>query len=193
MTSTYEYYKNYAINYYLRYYPSIKKLENKLLDKTKGDIEIVSKIIWSFSESVIKEKEVIEAKIAFYISRNKKLSYIRNKLIEKLFKKEDIEEILSSKFDLENTLLSKDLLFRKVENYKNKWKSRKYIYMNLFDRKEDIELINQVLYEVFWDNSEDDNLKQEFEKLLSKWIEKQKIIEKLLRKGFSYDDIKKLF
>ena len=61
----------------------------------------------------------------------------------------------------------------------------------MIERPEDREMIEKIIDDIFYDG-EDENLKKEFEKLQHKGVEKQKIIQKLLQKGFQYNSIKKL-
>ncbi len=188
ISMSFESFRNYALNYYLRYYPSIKKFREKLYNKSWGDEKLVTEVIDSI-ESIIVEKQVIESKIRLYISRNKNLNYIKSKLFEKWFEKEMYEEILNNNYNLDETLLDREYIKRKVFDYKEKWKSKKYIFGQLFWRREDKDLIESVLDEVYWEEKEIDAVIIEYEKL--KWkCEWKKIIEKLLRKGFRYEDVK---
>ncbi len=188
---SFEYLRNYALNYYLRYYPSIKKFKEKLLKKSWWDGKTVDEIIKSM-ENIIVEKLVIESKIRLYIARNKNLSYIKSKLFEKGFEKEEYEKILENNYNLDETLLDVDYIKRKILDYKNKWKSRNYIFQKLFERKQDKDLILQVLDEIYQDEDELENIKEEYKKLEWKY-EKNKIIQKLLVKGFTYGNIKKIY
>jgi len=194
---SYESLRNYALNYYLRYYPSIKKFREKLLKKSLWDEKIVNEILKSM-ENVIVEKLVIESKIRLYIARNKNLAYIKSKLFEKGFEKEELQKILQNNYNLDETLLDADYLKRKILDYKNKWKSRNYIFQRLFERKQDKDLINQILDQNYTKEDELENIKKEYENLTSNHTksfsgtEKNKIIEKLIRKGFNYSEIKKV-
>lgn len=194
---SFESFRNYALNYYLRYYPSQKKLKEKLLKKSWEDEKLVSEVIDSM-ENIIVEKQVIESKIRLYIARNKNLSYIKSKLFEKWFEKNEYEEILKSNYNLDETLLDKEYLKRKIIDYKDKWKSKKYIFWQLYERNEDKELIIEALDEIYQDESELENIKLEYNKIINLnpelvlGFKKNKIIEKLLRKGFKYDDIKNI-
>ncbi len=193
----FEYLRNYALNYYLRYYPSIKKFREKLLKKSWWDEKIVKEIIDSM-ENIIVEKLVIESKIRVYITRNKNLSYIKSKLFEKWFEKEEYEKILENNYNLDETLLDADYIKRKILDYKNKWKSRNYIFQKLFERKQDKDLINESLDQIYTKEDELENIKKEYQNLTSNHTksfsgtEKNKIIEKLIRKGFNYGEIKKV-
>lgn len=141
---------DYAIWYYLKYYPSPRKLTQKLVEK--------------FGEK----------------SENwQKYGWITN---------EEIDYILTEK--LRNIIQEDEVIQSKIRTFKNKWKSKLYIKQKLFERGEDKELIEKYLMEAFseW---EMEQLQREYDKL--KWkYENQKIFEKLYRKGFSYDDIKRV-
>lgn len=187
---TFEFLRNYALNYYLRYYPSTKKLKEKLLKKSNHDEKLVLDVIKSMN-NIIVEKQVIESKIRLYLQRNKNLSYIKSKLFEKWFEKEEFEEILNDNFNLEESLLDREYIKRKIIDYKNKWKSKKYIFQKLFERNEDKDIIMETLNEYFLEDEEFESIKIEYEKL--KWnYDKNKIVERLLRKWFSYNLIKKV-
>jgi SOS response regulatory protein OraA/RecX len=95
-------------------------------------------------------------------------------------------------------LLDADYIKRKILDYKNKWKSRNYIFQRLFERKQDKDLINESLDQIYTKEDELENIKLEYENLTSNYSEsiwrtdKNKIIEKLIRKGFNYGEIKKV-
>lgn len=190
MKYTFDTLKNYGLWYYFRYFPSSKKLLEKLYEKSK-DREISQKVFENISY-LIDEKQVIGDKIRLYLMRNKNLRYIIQKLWEKWFEKTLVQEILENDFLEEwKSLLQESSLRIKIENYKNAWKSLQYIKQKLIERPEDREIIESIIATIF-ENWEDENLKKEWEKLQNKWLERQKIIQKLLQKWFFYDDIKKL-
>jgi SOS response regulatory protein OraA/RecX len=80
------------------------------------------------------------------------------------------------------------VLKRKIETLLKKWKSEYYIISKLSDTKFDTELIKEILEELNFDNN--DIIEKELIKLKNKWLEKQKIIQKMYSKWYSYDDIK---
>ncbi|MDP2090585.1 MAG: RecX family transcriptional regulator [Candidatus Gracilibacteria bacterium] len=141
---------DYAIWYYLKYYPSPKKLTQKLLEK--------------FGEKS---------------ENGKKYGGIGQVEIDYIFQ-EKLINILQEELVIES----------KIRTYKNKGKSQMYIKQKLFERGEDIELIEKYLLEAF-SEGELEQLEKEYNKLVGKY-EKQKILEKLYRKGFKYDDIKRV-
>jgi len=110
---------------------------------------------------------------------------------------EEIEYILTEK--LRNIIQEIEVIESKIRNYKNKWKSKLYIKQKLFERQENRDLIEQYLTEAFIDG-EQELVQKEYEKIkgkisikseLSVYEKNQKIVEKLMRKWFKYDDIKK--
>jgi len=149
---------DYAIWYYLRYYPSPRKLREKLKEKFWPDSEKGQKYWW--------------------------------------INDDEIEFIITEK--LKNIIQEDEVIQSKIRSYINKWKSKLYIKQKLFERKENRELIEKYLEEYFL-NWEQENIKKEYEKILKKLENKfeayelrSKIIERLLRKGFRYNDILKI-
>ncbi len=149
---------DYAIWYYLKYYPSPKKLEKKLKEKFWPDSEKGKKYWWITSEEI---------------------NFIINEKLKNIIKQEEV-------------------IKAKINNYINKWKSKLYIKQKLYERQEDKDLIEKYL-NIFFENWELENIKKEYEKIIKKlekkfeWYElKRKIIEKLIRKWFRYDNIIKI-
>lgn len=107
---------DYSIWYYLKYYPSPKKLEQKLNEKFWPNSENGKKYGWIWKEeidfilkekmsSIIQEKEVIESKIRLFINKWKSKTYIKQKLFSRLENRELSNEILEEYFldwELEN-------------------------------------------------------------------------------------------
>ncbi len=146
---------DYAIWYYLRYYPSPQKLREKLKEK-----------FWPESEKGQKYWWIGEDEIDFIINEK-----------------------------LKNIIQEDEVIKAKIRNYISKWKSKLYIKQKLFERKENRVLIEKYLEEYFLD-WELEQVQKEYEKQLKKlWGKfegyefKQKLIEKLMRKGFRYEDI----
>lgn len=188
MNYTFESLKNYALWYYFKYFPSSNKLISKLEYKSK-DIEL-SKKVYDDINHLIDEKAVISDKIRLFLFRNKNLNYIKSKLIIAWFEKELVNEILQNQFIFEDkSLLNEKSLRIKIQNYKSKWKSIAFIKQTFIERNADIELVENIINEIFTD-WEDEIIIKEIEKL--KWkYEIQKIIQKMISKWFSYNLIKK--
>ncbi|MDA9128852.1 RecX family transcriptional regulator [Candidatus Gracilibacteria bacterium] len=194
---TYQRLKDYALWYYFRYYPSNARLLQKLQEKGSEEdaVELMKEI-----EHLTQETEIIKAKIDNYIFRNKNYRYIRQKMREKLFLSDDVEQYLEKFINSGTSLLTEDFLRKKIEMFIQKGKSRKYIEQKLGETKQDREVLTPLLEEYFI-NGELEIIKQEYEKIISKnpklldsgFSGKQKIIQKLLAKGFSYNEIKQIF
>lgn len=194
---------DYAIWYYLRYFPSKVWLEKKLVEKFWPNSEKWKIYGWIWQEeidfiinekmrNIIFEKEVAKSKIKNYILKNKNFSYIKNKMHQKYFDKDLVLAILEEEYDFENeTLLDWEKLKKQIFLLKQKWKSKNYIKQKFLERKQDKDLVEGILDEIFYD-WEFENLQKEYEKIKNKWFDNQKIIRRLLSKWFSYSDIKKV-
>ena len=212
---------DYAIWYYLRYFPSINKLKQKLNEKFWPNSEKGKKYWWIFEDdieyiifdkmwSILCEKQIITSKINNYINKWKNTFYIKSKLYEKWFIKSEYEEILNNEFNIEKaSILNYEKVYKQINTLYKKNKSKNYIRNKFVENSFDAELVDSILSEFFeeWNN---ENLIYELEKILrklqgakdpcwnSEYIEnldfkqKQKIIQKLLSKWFWYWEIKEV-
>ena len=86
--------RDYALWYYFRYYPSNKRLENKLFEKSKNK-ELTDTVVASIIH-LFQEDQILKAKIDNYIYRNKNYRYIEQKMREKLFPSQKVSEYLET-------------------------------------------------------------------------------------------------
>lgn len=194
---------DYAIWYYLKYFPSKVWLEKKLEEKfwpesekwkiygwiTKKEIDF---IINEKMQSLIFEEQVAKSKIKNMIEKNKNFSYIKNKMFQKYFDKDLVLAILREDYDFENeTLLNEEKLRKQIFALKQKWKSKNYIKNKFLERSQDREIVEKILDEIF-DESEKENILKEYEKIKNKNFPKQKILQKLFAKWFNYREIKEV-
>ena len=194
---------DYAIWYYLKYFPSKKALEKKLFEKFWPNSEKWKVYWWIWEKeidfilnqkmsSIIFEEEVAKSKIRNYIEKNKNFSYIKTKMFQKYFDKELVLRILREEYNFENeTLLNEEKLKKQIILLKQKGKSKNYIKNKFLERSQDKDLVQNILSEVFCD-WELENLKKEYEKIKNKLFDKQKIFQKLFSKWFNYEDIKRV-
>lgn len=194
---------DYAIWYYLKYFPSKKALEKKLFEKFWPNSEKWKVYWWIWEKeidfilnqkmsSIIFEEEVAKSKIRNYIEKNKNFSYIKTKMFQKYFDKELVLRILREEYNFENeTLLNEEKLKKQIILLKQKGKSKNYIKNKFLERSQDKDLVENILSEVFCD-WELENLKKEYEKIKNKLFDKQKIFQKLFSKWFNYEDIKRV-
>jgi len=171
---------DYAIWYYLRYFPSINKVKQKLREKfwpesEKGkkywgifddDIEyILTEKMWN----ILCEKQIITSKINNYINKWKNNFYIKSKLYEKGFVKSEYEEILVNDFNSENSsILNYEKVYKQINTLYKKNKSKNYIRNKFIENNFDRELVEEILIEIFI-NWEDELLNIELEKILRKF------------------------
>ena len=154
---------DYAIWYYLKYFPSKKSLEKKLFEKFWPNSEKWKVYWWIWEEeidfilnqkmsSIIFEEEVAKSKIRNYIEKNKNFSYIKTKMFQKYFDKELVLRILREEYNFENeTLLNEEKLKKQIILLKQKGKSKNYIKNKFLERSQDKDLVENILSEVFCD------------------------------------------
>jgi len=83
--------RDYALWYYFHYYPSNKRLLEKLSEKGRREDALR---VFSDIEHLLQEDDIIASKIENYIFLHKNYKYIRNKMFEKGFPKDKIESFL---------------------------------------------------------------------------------------------------
>ncbi len=182
--------KEYALWYYFKYLCSQKRLFQKVFSKSGKNQELTEQVLEEMSRFIDEEKNV-EARVRFCIERNKNISYIKGNLISKGYEKDIVESCITAQLEAKGgSLLDGESIARKIISYKQKGKSKKYIIQKLLEREGDRGIVLSQIEEIF-SEGESDNLKKEYQKLQGKF-ETKKIIEKLLRKGFSYDEVKKM-
>ena len=182
--------KEYALWYYFKYLCSQKRLFQKVFSKSGKNQELTQQVLEEMSRFIDEEKNV-EARVRFCIERNKNISYIKGNLISKGYEKGIVESCITAQLEAKwGSLLDGESIARKIISYKQKGKSKKYIIQKLLEREGDRDIVLSQIEEIF-SEGESDNLKKEYQKLQGKF-ETKKIIEKLLRKGFSYDEVKKM-
>lgn len=120
---------DYSIWYYLKYYPSPKKLERKLIEKFWPNSEKWKKYWWINSveieyilkeklRNIIQEEEVIKSKIIVYKNKWKSRLYIKQKLFERQENKDLIELFLDEAFqdwEIETLKLEYDKILCKIK------------------------------------------------------------------------------
>lgn len=188
----YNHFKNYAIKYYLKYYPSKNKLLERLTQKFKISLEIANKIILELEEdNIILEEKVIEEKIKHLISKWKNVNYIKINLIKKQFNQKIILEKLN-KYSQNKSVLPEDFIINKIITYKQKTKSKNYIRQKLIERKEDKTIINKLLEEHYFSEEEQENLEINYNKLKQRNKTEKQILDNLTRAGFNFWEILKI-
>lgn len=179
--------KNYALWYYLKYYPSIWKLIKKLKEKTQNN-ELIAEVLEIIKEN-LNEEYLLETKIQELLDKGKTSQFIINKLSEKLFQKNDIEKILTNKNECEN-IKSYKYIEEKIIS-KSKTKSIKSIKYNLIKSWFNSETIEKLITENNIVDSQEKIFK-DINKLKEKWLDKKQVISKMMQKWYRYWDFKEL-
>jgi len=191
MPYSYHRLRNYGKRYYCRYFPSAKRLLEKLTQKS--DDPILSEKVLKELDFLIDDRKTIENNIRILLIRHKNTRFMITHLMKKWFLKEDIIHILSTKFESESqTLLDPISTKRKIENLQKKGKSKKYIFAKLSESQFDQELLESIWNELGIPD-ESETIRKCIQKYQSKLNSKQKLTQKLLSDWFSYRDIKRYF
>ena len=186
--SDYENLRTYAIKYIWRYYPTIWQLQNQLNKKNPDQI-IIWKVINDLKH-LIDEEKMIETFVSNLLFRWKNINYIQTKLYNKKFNS-DLIKIEIDKLKSWWTLLNEYKLEEKIKNYIEKGRNKSEIRIKFTERREDKKLIEKIIEKVFPEDLEREILKNKIEELKRKKIPENKIIQRLIWRGFKYDDIKK--
>lgn len=109
---------------------------------------------------------------------------LRRKLSEKNNNKDIVSSILS---EISNIFIEEEVLKSKISFYKDR-KSKNYIIQSLTKQFFDKKLIQKLMADEEFD--EESLLEKELEKLENLQLSKEKIIQRLLRKWFKYNDFK---
>jgi len=181
---------NYAINYIQKYFPSSKKLLNKLIEKSKNE-ELSKEILNKMYENWIQQKD--EVLCLNYLNHNmamwKNYSKIKTLLQRKLFDTKLIDSLIEKKKEEVNySLLDPFSLERKILTLLNKWKSEFYIKNKFVNTEYDRILIDEILEKINFDNT--DIIVKEISKLKNKSYDNKKIIQKMYSKWYNYNEIK---
>ena len=187
---------NYAAWYAMRYLPSMRKLQEALLKKSANNTTLTAEVMKEMA-TYIHEEQTVEGLVRMYTEQSKTRPYIEQKLRLKKFEKEIITSVLDSYADIFDSWKDyKQTITKKMYDYRGKNKSSKYILGTLVQKYPNFKQhITELLQSIAPD--EEDVVREEYAKLLKKHNvsdnkERQRIIQKLCLKGFSYDSIKKV-
>ena len=137
---------------------------------------------------LIEEEKMIKNMVSQLRHRWKNINYISNKLYWKKFDGLLIKKTMNQ-LRSEWTLLKEYTLEDKFNYYKWKGKSKFEIRRMFIERNQDKEVVEKTLEKVFWESWEQENLENLIETLKRKEVDWKKIIQRLMRKGYKYQDI----
>ncbi len=179
-----EYFRNYAIWYYEKYFPSVNFLRKKLQEKWASGEEIIG--IFDDLSSFFQEKKIIEWRVQFFLSRGKNAKTTRQLLLQKGFEKSLIDEVLTEKKEEFSSEEYIPHILGCIKKYYEKWYSRKkaqFLLRGSFPEH------SSLLSEFLHDYDEITILDKKIPELQGKGIQEWKIVSKLLSEGFSTTDI----
>jgi len=187
---------NFAAWYAMRYFPSLAKLRTALMKKSDNNEAIMANVMAEMTQYISEEKTV-EGLVRMYLERGKTERYIRLKLREKQFDRVVVEAILAEYLDqISDWKTYEKTVERKIANMLEKNKSKRFIE-NTFSRtfSQFSSEIKILLERLCPDDTE--ALRAELAKLTdghnpSDRKERERIIRKLLSRGFSYDAIRRI-
>ncbi len=143
---------DYAIFYYLKYYPSPKKLALKLREKFWEKSENWQKY-WGIGEEeidyiikerlkdIIQEDEVIQSKIRYFVRKGKSKLYIRQKLFERQEDKDLIDKYIMEAFEEWEV----EQILKEYEKVKWRYEDKK-IFEKLYRKGFKYDDINKVMW-----------------------------------------------
>ncbi|MDP2104044.1 MAG: RecX family transcriptional regulator [Candidatus Gracilibacteria bacterium] len=185
---------NYAAWYAMRYFPSLAKLREALMKKSANAEPLVSIVMAEMGQYICEERTV-DGLVRMYTEQSKTRPYIEQKLKAKKFQIDIIEITLEAYGD---TFISwnnyENTITRKIQDLLTRNRSRRYISGALTGKYPNFKQEIYSLIETLCPD-ETEAIRSEFEKLCKKHDtgspkERQKIIAKLLAKGFPYDKVR---
>lgn len=192
---------NYAIKLATSSIISIKEIKNRLLKRGLDEKDIKYILDYLDKYSLVDEISNINDKVSYYDYRY----YGKNKIIDELYKagylKKDIDSVkFTSKKELNkaNTLIVMlNKKYKSLPYIAKKNKIKAYLYQKGFDD----EIINESLKNIEQEDKKSVNeklkkdylnIKEKYKKKYNKVELEEKIIGYLIRKGYHYEDIKKI-
>lgn len=187
---------NYAAWYAMRYFPSLRKLRESLMEKSFNNEVLVASVMEEMT-AYISEERIVDGLVRMYTEQSKTRPYIEQKLKLKKFWEDIIMSTLESYRDsFISWTAYEPVITRKMNDYLGKNKSKKYIIGTLTQGYPNFKNeINTLLNDVTPDETE--AIQMELAKLSGKYDitsrkERQKVIQKLCMKWFPYDVIRKV-
>lgn len=176
-------------NYIARYAPSEKKLREYLMKKKCQNIDLL------LEEYGYSEEMMIALWIRTFLSTGTSLMIARRKLFLKGFPKERIEHTLAQHvWEFQDWESISHAVQARIQTLSSRGKSKTHIRMELVHM---YPYFRDQIEEILLSETDLSNLREQLEKYQKKYnlqipAEKKKLYDALQRKGFRYEDIKKL-
>lgn len=174
-------------NYISRYAPSRRKIINYLEKKNTPNI------VQLLTENSYDESMMCDMWMRSFVSLGKWKREMSMKLQKKEFPKEMIlQKIEEYTTDIHDWNSNRDSIMNQIRTLEQRGKSRRMISSLIVSK---YSYFRDEIQELLWDSDDSDNLEKEVQKYKNRyniWDKKirEKMIASLLRKWFSYSDIK---
>lgn len=175
---------SYAEWYYTKYFPSRKVLCEKLTWKGASKEEIAQ--ILTSMEGIIVEEKVIESRVHEYVHQGKTAQYIRQKLLQKKFEKDLIEQYLQAESEtLKNPETYRAQIEKMIQQGMNRLSSKKILQYTIIQKYPESK---DIIHELLTEYPDIEIIEKKAPELLRKYSQEQ-VMTKLIQKGFSTRDI----
>lgn len=179
----------YGKKYAMKYQPSSAKLKQMLLEKCDRNEELAQSVM----ENYFAKRDdfgLAQNWVFNFLESGLNRRKIQEKLFTKRFDRDTIDKVMEALCPEGESLLNPDQVEQSIEKYKRQGLSPQQIKMKLCESSQDRELVEEILEKSYQDDEELNNLKNLLDKLKRQNLDDKKIIQRLMRKGFSYGLIK---
>lgn len=167
----------------------ITYLENLKIEES-AIAEIIERLK---SLDLVNDERMASSLVSSYKNSNKGPYLIREKLTQKGIDESIINQALRSYTSAEEETNIQNVI-KKEQRLRNSYpvfKQKKMIYEKLLRDGFSMELVTKVIEETTFTSNHSSRLKQDFQKTIQRETDKNKIIARLIQKGYSYPEIKK--
>lgn len=177
----------YAEKYQKRYQPSREKLRQQLIFKCNNP-DLSATIIEALADRIDDQALALSQAVSMQ-HKGKNISYIKQKLRQRCFDQDCVAQTIDALKQEDGSVLDEDALEKQVLRLHRKGMSRRAIQQRLCEQAADRAPVNAALDRLCDDDEERANLQRQIAKLEKKSLDRNKLIQRLLSKGFSYDSI----
>ena len=178
----------YARKYQKRYQPSTEKLRRQLMGKCDNE-SLCNEVVLLFND-IINDDALALLQAESMRNQGKNIRAIQQKLKQRFFSQASIDRCLTVLKHDGDSIWEPDILDKKISQLKRKGLSQQSILQKLCDSAADRPVVQAAIQKQFADDGDDENLAKLVDKLQQRNVDAEKIIKRLMAKGFRYSDIK---
>lgn len=181
--------------HYIDFKPRTEKEVNKYLKEQGAEDDAINNIIKKLKRvHYIDDERYAKSFVNEAIRKQKGKNYINQNLLDKGIEINYIQDSLQEynrDIEVENAIIKANKVAKTITKYPLKKQKQKITERLLIDGF-GYDIINYALNKIELIDESDDLLEKEYNRLLLKGFDNNKIIQKLLAKGFDYSNIKNL-